>query len=149
MAALFFLLKSILNRRLLFWSIFFFTTSTCSSFDLGDEKPIETPRESVFSQDVRWGPGQNVAFVQNIIAYKCDNCHGSGRSTFTPSNAPLINLSLLDKAKNLASYSFYMKRSFQRVANSPQDPMPPTYATPLTPLELESLLSFLASEAGQ
>jgi len=120
----------------------------CSSYDLSQKKPIAVPQTSVFPESVRWSPGPTVAYVQNIIAYKCDNCHGSGKSVFAPSNAPLISLSLLDRAKNLNTYTYYMKRSLERVVNTPSNPMPPNYGTPLLQEEWDVLKDFLNSEGG-
>jgi len=112
--------------------------ASCSSEDLGDEKPIEV---SIDITQPTWDGG-----IKELLEKKCDSCHGSYPSKFTPANASqhILNFSLdenLFKTRHLDSVS-------ARVFSDSTSPMPPNFATPLTANERLSLQNYI-SQAKQ
>jgi len=111
----------------------------CSkSYDLGSESPEEVS----FTEDApSWDNG-----IGTLITKKCANCHTSVslRSRFVPTNTPSTINGISDSSffDDTTSAGLAYDRIYATTAN----PMPPTFATPLTTNEMAKLKTWLETK---
>lgn len=106
----------------------------CNSFDLGKEDPDSF---SVNTTNPTW-----TADVQPVLLAKCANCHTNNKSEFVPSNVP--NSTTLNNIGDKTTFDNSLAVSVKsRVFDSPDNPMPPNFATPLTSDELAALKKYI------
>ncbi|MCX6118132.1 MAG: c-type cytochrome [Proteobacteria bacterium] len=118
-------------------------TNSCSSSDLGKEKPDRVPVDLSLAG---WESGAGA-----VISTKCANCHTSDRSPFVPSNTPRV-LDGINKREFFANPDniglvIAMRKRIE-AENTPQQ-MPPKFATPLNDDERIAVLNFLKSVEEQ
>lgn len=106
----------------------------CNSFDLGKEDPDSF---SVNTANPTWA-----ADVQPVLLAKCANCHTNNKSQFVPSNVP--SSSTLNNIGDKTTFDNSLAVSVKsRVFDTPNNPMPPNFATPLTSDELAALKKYI------
>lgn len=107
----------------------------CRSEDLGDKKPdVVTLR----GEQVGWSDG-----ISTIIARKCATCHTAERSQFVPANTP-------HSIDGMSQEHFYQEPANRgkvaamrhRLVDTPKQPMPPPFATPLSDKEKAALSEY-------
>lgn len=103
--------------------------AACGSFDYGDEKPTEI---LVDAENPNW-----TADIQYLMELKCMNCHADPLPKFSPRDTIPIKL---DDEKIFKAQAARIKA---RVFNSPADPMPPNFGTPLSDNEKKALMKYL------
>ena len=104
--------------------------TACGTFDFGDAPVDEVEvlaTAPTFKSDIK-----------PLMALKCMNCHTEAPSDFVPSDASPIALDVEGNFKKWAD------RVRIRVFESPSDPMPPDFGTPLTTNELAALKKYIA-----
>lgn len=128
--------RSALTFNFLACGLALFVWISCSSKDLGNEKPLEL---KVNAAAPTWGNG-----VQDILKAKCDNCHSSNPSRFVPGQAKAY---VYDFATAEATFlANHAARTKARVFDTPTRPMPPDFATPLTSDERAAIEKYLAEK---
>ena len=112
--------------------------SACGSATLGDEPPDAV---AVDIENPVWEEGG----IRQLIADKCDSCHGkSSTDQFDPGNVKDLKYDLaLDEQLFLDNYG---ERSAVRILQSPDNPMPPLFATPITEDEYIAIEEYLLSK---
>lgn len=111
----------------------FLTLITCSSFDLGKKDPDSL---EVNTSNPTWDTD-----IQPLITAKCSSCHTNNKSQYVPSNTP--NSSTLNSMNDFSTFESIAPTILRRVFNSPENPMPPNFGTPLTDAERAALKRFL------
>lgn len=108
----------------------------CSAYDLGDE---EQANVDVDRDDPSWDGG-----IGRLVELKCASCHTEDKDTFVPANTPdtiddISQRGFFDPEKNAAR----MRMVYRRVYGETDMPMPPEFATQLTPRERAAFKTFL------
>jgi mono/diheme cytochrome c family protein len=104
--------------------------AACGTFDFGDAPVDEVEvlaTAPTFKSDIK-----------PLMELKCMNCHTAAPSGFVPSDTTPLALDVEENFKKLAD------RVRIRVFESPSDPMPPDFGTPLTTNELAALKKYIA-----
>lgn len=102
------------------------------AYDLGDQAPDEVLIDAL---NPTWEGG-----IQTLVLEKCDNCHGVTDSGFVPGNAKQLSFYF---SRGEYAFDFYRERIKARVFDTPENPMPPSFATPLTKAEKKALKKFI------
>jgi uncharacterized membrane protein len=127
-----------MNKILTFACVISFATVfavSCNSADLGSEKQPEIAVNAT-----------NPTFEADIAAVmtaKCSTCHALPRSKFAPGTTPTDDANL-DKLTDKTAFAIKASRIKTRVFDTPENPMPPHFATPLTDSEKAALKVYLA-----
>lgn len=103
--------------------------TACGTFDFG-EAPVDEVEVSTTAPNFAYD-------IKPLMELKCMNCHTSSPSDFVPADTPPIVLDAEADFKKLAD------RVRIRVFESPADPMPPDFGTPLTENETAALKKYL------
>lgn len=116
--------------------------NSCGAYDLGKN---DAPHVTVDTANPTWANG-----VQAVIEAKCANCHAKAaeRNSFVPANTPKLvdNIKLQSFFEGASSYAAgYPYLVYRRVFETPDDPMPPTFGTPLYDDELAALKGYLTN----
>ena len=125
----------------------FFLLAACAAYDLGSSG--NTFYEPPDINAPKWNEG-----ISLIVEKKCATCHTSTTAWYKPKNTPdLPNSSnpnfglnyialeaFFDKQNSLMSL---VKKCVESTCGKEDIPMPPTYATPLSPNEKTALLNFV------
>jgi hypothetical protein len=110
--------------------------SSCSAADFGSKPPISV---SVDTENPTWGNG-----IGELVIRKCDNCHARAPSKFAPGeirdNPTRYQLGLGESEERFLQFG---RISYTRTFETPDDPMPPTYGTPLNESEKAALKKYL------
>lgn len=112
--------------------IFLFLTA-CHADDFGNRKVTEI---AVNKESPTWNSG-----VADVLLYKCDSCHATLAGQFAPGNVKNDKFDF--SASEEVFLANYAERVRRRVFNSPENPMPPKFGTPLTENELQALKGYL------
>lgn len=113
--------------------------SSCSSFDLGAEKPVSF---AVNTSAPTWDTD-----ILPVVKAKCANCHTPTKGKFVPKDVPTTN-STLDDITTKDSFASLASSIKTRVFDTPTDPMPPHFATQLTDNEKAALSVYIESLSG-
>lgn len=116
------------------------TLSNCESRDFGNREPDAVPMSNA-----TWEGG-----IGTLIQKKCANCHTDSRSEFVPGNTPthlntIAAKEFWEEKSNLGLFSTIK----HRIGETPDQPMPPTFATPFVGVEKELLQSFIDNQIKQ
>ena len=106
---------------------------SCRAYDLGEGT---TDTLEVDTKNPNWSQD-----AQRILERRCDNCHGTGETPFAPGAvAPYkVGFSAMGETAFKAKWAA-LSLSY---VNSSTEPMPPTYADPLSANERTALVTYL------
>lgn len=121
-----------------------FILSACSAYDLGSEGIYKYD----IGNQVENPPWENAIDV--IVEKKCATCHTSANPWYKPKNVDSSGYS--KQLESIATKDFWkkgepvmtiIKECLENVCGVEKIPMPPNYATPLSPEEKQALLNFV------
>jgi mono/diheme cytochrome c family protein len=139
--------RKISTLRLFLSTGVFFLLTACAAYDLGSSG--NTFYEPPDVNAPQWGEG-----ISLIVEKKCATCHTAATPWYKPKNTPELpnssnpNFGLnyialeafFDKQNSLMSL---VKKCVESKCGTENIPMPPAYATPLSPNEKTALLNFV------
>jgi len=139
--------RKISTLRFFFSTGVFFLLTACAAYDLGSSG--NTFYEPPDVNAPQWGEG-----ISLIVEKKCATCHTAATPWYKPKNTPELpnssnpNFGLnyialeafFDKQNSLMSL---VKKCVESTCGTENIPMPPAYATPLSPNEKTALLNFV------
>jgi cytochrome c5 len=139
--------RKISTLRLFLSTGVFFLLTACAAYDLGSSG--NTFYEPPDVNAPQWGEG-----ISLIVEKKCATCHTAATPWYKPKNTPELpnssnpNFGLnyialeafFDKQNSLMSL---VKKCVESKCGKEDIPMPPAYATPLSPNEKTALLNFV------
>jgi uncharacterized membrane protein len=112
-----------------------FILSCTKSYDLGDSEQVNVKITDAELATPTWSSP-----VYQIVEAKCATCHTRFRDQFVPANTPSDLDDLLDEN----FFNANRNEVWDRIIDS-ENPMPPTFSTPLTLREKEALKNYIDS----
>jgi len=108
----------------LMFNFVLFATACSRAETLAELSP---PAVDVSAADPSWDNG-----VAQLVKERCASCHAAGLGEFVPETTPLLDFTVEAEFKSVR------QRSLARIEDA-ANPMPPTYADPLTDEEKDFL----------
>ena len=75
--------------------------------------------------------------IAQLVKERCASCHAEKKTEFVPESTPLLDFNIETEFRSVR------KRSLSRILDT-DNPMPPTYADPLSTDEIEFLKKYLS-----
>ena len=111
------------------FSFVLFATACSRAETLAELSP---PAVDISASEPSWNNG-----VAQLVKERCASCHAAGLTEFVPESTPLLDFNVESEFRSVR------QRSLARIEDD-SNPMPPTYADPLSDDEKQFLKNYLS-----